>query len=89
MVRVSKIGIAREKHVKFVMILGIYLYLYHFKSLNVECKDCLTGYGCVKSEGLQAGELLAPGLLHAVTEDAFPGVQLQQLDAPQQFIGLL
>lgn len=42
----------------------------------------LTGYGRVKSEGLQAGELLAPGLLHTVTKDVFPGVKLQQLDAP-------
>ena len=42
----------------------------------------LTGYGCVKSEGLQAGELFAPGPLHTVTEDVFPGVQLQQLNAP-------
>lgn len=50
---------------------------------------CLTGYGCIKSEGLQAGEFFAPGLLHTVTEDVFPGIQLQQLDAPQQLIGLL
>lgn len=49
----------------------------------------LTGYGRVESEGLQAGQLLAPGLLHAVAEDALPGVQLQQLDAPQQLVGLL
>lgn len=49
----------------------------------------LTGYGCVESESLQAGELLAPGLLHTVTEDVLPGVQLQQLDAPQQLISLL
>lgn len=49
----------------------------------------LTGYGSVEGEGLQAGELLAPGLLHAVAEDALPGVQLQQLDAPQQLISLL
>lgn len=48
-----------------------------------------TGYGCVKSEGLQAGELFASGLLHTVTKDVFPGVQLQQLDAPQQLISLL
>lgn len=49
----------------------------------------LTGYGRVESEGLQAGQLFAPGLLHAVAEDALPGVQLQQLDAPQQLVGLL
>lgn len=49
----------------------------------------LTGYGCVQSEGLQAGELFAPGLLHAVTEDVLPGVELQQLDASQQLVGLL
>lgn len=49
----------------------------------------LTGYGGVESEGLQAGELLAAGLLHAVAEDVLPGVQLQQLDAPQQLVGLL
>lgn len=49
----------------------------------------LTGYGGVESEGLQAGQLLAPGLLHAVAEDALPGVQLQQLDASQQLVGLL
>lgn len=50
---------------------------------------CLTGYGSVKSEGLQAGELFAPCLLHTFTEDVLPGVQLQQLDAAQQLIGLL
>lgn len=49
----------------------------------------LTGYGGVESEGLQAGQLFAPGLLHAVAEDALPGVQLQQLDASQQLVGLL
>lgn len=49
----------------------------------------LTGYGGVESEGLQAGQLFAPGLLHAIAEDALPGVQLQQLDAPQQLVGLL
>lgn len=49
----------------------------------------LTGYGCVKSKGLQAGELFNPGLLHTVTEDALPSIQFQQLDAPQQFVGLL
>lgn len=49
----------------------------------------LTGYGRVESEGLQAGQLFAPGLLHAVAEDALPGVELQQLDAPQQLVGLL
>ena len=41
----------------------------------------LTGHGSVESEGLEAGELFASGLLHAVTEDVLPGVQLQQLDA--------
>lgn len=50
---------------------------------------CLTRYRCVKSKGLQAGELFAPGLLHTVTENVLPGVQLQQLDAAQQLIGLL
>lgn len=49
----------------------------------------LTGYGRVESKSLQAGELLAPGLLHAVTEDVLPGVQLQQFDTPQQLISLL
>lgn len=49
----------------------------------------LTGDGGVEGEGLQAGQLLAPGLLHAVAEDALPGVQLEQLDAPQQLVGLL
>lgn len=49
----------------------------------------LTGYGGVESEGLQAGELLAARLLHAVAEDVLPGVELQQLDAPQQLISLL
>lgn len=53
------------------------------------CQKSHTGYGRVKSEGLQAGELFAPGLLHAVPEDVLPGVQLQQLDAPQQLVGLL
>lgn len=53
------------------------------------CDESRTGYGCVKSEGLQAGELFASGLLHAVPEDVLPGVQLQQLDAPQQLVGLL
>lgn len=42
-----------------------------------------TGYGRVKGKGLQADELFAPGLLHTVTENAFPGVQLEQLDASQ------
>lgn len=51
--------------------------------------ESITGYGCVKSKGPQAGELFAPGLLHAVTEDVLPGVQFQQLDAAQQLIGLL
>lgn len=50
---------------------------------------CLTGYGGVEREGLQAGELFAARLLHTVAEDVLPGVQLQQLDAPQQLIGLL
>lgn len=63
------------------------------ESKRSECAEeetkILTGYGCVKSEGLQAGELFAPGLLHAVTEDVLPGVELQQLDAPQQLVGLL
>lgn len=59
-----------------------------FRSKHQRAK-LLTGYGRVESEGLQAGELFAPGLLHAVAEDALPGVQLQQLDAPQQLIGLL
>lgn len=49
----------------------------------------LTGYGCVESKSLQAGEFFATGFLHAVTEDVLPGVQLQQLDAPQQLISLL
>lgn len=52
-------------------------------------KRGLTGYGGVESEGLQAGQLFAPGLLHAVAEDALPGIQLQQLDASQQLVGLL
>lgn len=56
---------------------------------DVRCARGLTGYGRVESESLQAGQLFAPGLLHAVAEDALPGVQLQQLDAPQQLIGLL
>lgn len=41
----------------------------------------LTGHGCVEGEGPQAGELFASGLLHTVTEDVLPGVQLQQLYA--------
>ncbi len=41
----------------------------------------LTGHGCVESKGLEAGQLFASGLLHTVTEDILPGVQLQQLDA--------
>lgn len=49
----------------------------------------LTGHGCVESEGLEAGELFASGLLHAVTEDVLPGVELQQLDALQDLRGLL
>jgi len=54
-----------------------------------EGTKCFTGYGRVQSEGPQAGELFAPVLLHAGTEDVFPGVQLQQLDAAQQLVGLL
>ena len=49
----------------------------------------LTGDGGVQGEGLQAAQLLAAGLLHAVTEDVLPGVELQQLDAAQQLVGLL
>ncbi len=43
----------------------------------------------VEGKALQAGELFAPGLLHARAEDVLPGVQLQELDATEQFIGLL
>lgn len=49
----------------------------------------LTGHGGVEGEGLEAGELFAPGVLHAVGEDVLPGIELQQLDALQDLRGLL
>lgn len=49
----------------------------------------LTGHGCVEAKGPEAGELFSSGLLHAVTEDILPGVQLQQLNAFQDLWGLL
>ena len=49
----------------------------------------LTGHGGVEGECAQAGELLAAGVLHAVTEDVLPGVELQQLNALQDLCGFL
>lgn len=40
------------------------------------CCFHLTWHRCVESECLKAGELFASGLLHTVTEDILPGVQL-------------
>lgn len=58
-------------------------------SRRMKAPGSRTGYGRVNSKGPQAAELSASGLLHAVAEDVLPGVQLQQLDAAQQLVGLL
>lgn len=50
--------------------------------------DYLTGHGCVEGKGSEACELFASGLLHTVTEDILPGVQLQQLNAFQNLRSL-
>lgn len=85
----------QQKHIKTVFSEEKIFYFCFTSNVRVQssvCLEetrCLTGNRCVKSKGLQAGELFAPGLLHTVTEDVLPGVQLQQLDAAQQLIGLL
>lgn len=47
----------------------------------------LTGHGRVKSKRPEAGEFLVPGVQHTITENVFPGIQLQQLYAFQDLCG--